>query len=216
MQCVRATVRPLLLLACAALLAIGGCLGAYHDGLPAWSPPAGQSAASVGYHWQYSPGFGFGYLTPGARIGLGQPPLAADFGFTSAVVVGSGVAVAALGPVIGIGYQGSSVSFMLRPSAYLLGISTSGVGFFSSWQASLLAGNSVQAGKTHISGGGRFSQHTVGPVLLIGHSLGALDLRLEGSFQFGTLDSEQTRLTVGLTVGGPAPQAEEEPGMWGY
>jgi hypothetical protein len=212
MHSVRGTVRLLVPFACAALLALSGCVVAYHDGLPAWTPPAGRTEGSIGYHRVLSPGSSSGiwYLTPGARIGLARPPLAADVGLASAVVADGGDMTAMLGPVLGIGYQGSSVCIVLRPSAYLLCFSGGEVVASPWWQVSLLAGSSVQSGRTHISGGGRASQFGAGPVFLVDRSYGPVNLRVEGSYMlpyatyvYGPYSDGQ--LTLGLTVGGPAP-----------
>jgi hypothetical protein len=219
----------LLLFACAALLAIGGCVGAYHDGLPAWTPPAGKTESSIGYHRPFWPDGGGSswYLTPGVRSGLLQPPLAGDIGLTSVVMERGGKFGALLGPVLGIGYQSSNFCFVVRPSAYVVGFSGGGGRFFLWWQVSLLAGNSAQAGRTHVSGGGRANATGAGPVLLVDHSFGSVNLRLEGSYMFpyggsynmfpgGTYTPTDGQLTVGLTVGGPAPQSEEEWSLEGY
>ncbi len=220
MQCVRGAVRSLLLFACAALLAIGGCVGAYHDGLPAWTPPAGKAEGSIGYHRMYwARGSGSaGYLTPGVRSGLLRTPLAADIGLTSVVMGSGGGFGAMLGPVLGIGYQTGNACFIVRPSAYMLGFSSVGVGFPLWWQVSLLAGNSAQTGSTHFSGGGRASEFAAGPVLLVDHSFGSDNVRLEGSYMlpYGAHTATDGQLTVGLTVGGTAPQSEEEPSLGGY
>jgi hypothetical protein len=220
----------LLLFACAALLAIGGCVvayhvGAYHDGLPAWTPPAGKAEGSIGYHRLFWPDGGGSswYLTPGVRSGLLQPPLAGDIGLTSVVMERGGEFVALLGPVLGIGYQRSNFCFVVRSSAHMLGFFGGGVGFPLWGQVSLLAGNSAQTGRTHVSGGGRIGRLGMGPVLLVDHSFGSVNLRLEGSYMFPngrsrglvyTATDEQ--LTVGLTVGGSAPQSEDEWSSEGY
>jgi len=52
MHDIRTVVHFVLLMAAAVLLAGSACLPpvAWHDGLPAWSPPAGKPEASIGYH----------------------------------------------------------------------------------------------------------------------------------------------------------------------
>jgi hypothetical protein len=154
------------------------------------------------------------YLTPGVRFGLLRPPLAADIGLTSVVVESDGEFGAMIGPVLGIGHQSPNFSVIVRPSAYVLSIFGGDVQFGLDdpfWQVSLLAGNGTKAGKTHISGGGRIGRLGIGPVLLVGQSLGPVDLRLEGSYMFPRTEETAGRLlTVGLTIGGPAPQSEDE------
>jgi len=219
MRYVRETTRPLLLFACAALFAVSGCPMppiAFHDGLPAWTPGPGKPEGSIGYHRMYwSEGERpLWYLTPGFRFGLAQPPGAADIGLTSVVVEGGGEFAAVLGPTLGIGYQQRDFSVVVRPSAYVLVIGVGDVQFADEpfWQVALLAGNGTRAGETHVSGGGRVSRYGVGPVLLVGHSYGPVDLRLEGSYMFPHSEAEGRLLTVGLTIGGPAPEREDESG----
>lgn len=219
MQYVRGTVQPLLLFACVALLATSGCVAppiAFHDGLPAWTPEPGRAEGSVGYHRMFwSEGSGsFWYLTPGVRFGLARPPLTADVGLTSVVITSGGEFGALLGPVLGIGYRSPNFCVVGRPSLYVLGIGGGSVQFNLSdaiWQFSLLAGNGTQAGKVHFSGGGRISEYGVGPVLLVGYSLGSVDLRAEASYMLPNSDlAEGQLLTVGLTVAGPAPKSEND------
>lgn len=217
---IRPFVRSALLLAALALLASSACVPpiAFHDGLPAWTPEPGRADGSIGYHRAYwsrgeysSSGW---YLTPGVRFGFLQPPFGADVGLTSAVRIGDGFA-ALLGPLWGIGYQTRHLSLVVRPSAYVVSISEGGVQFgFDDllWQVSLLAGNGAQSGKTHVSGGGRISRYGIGPVLLVDHSYGRVSLRLEGSYLLPrTEEAEGRLLTVGCTIGGPAPQDQDEP-----
>jgi hypothetical protein len=60
--------------------------------------------------------------------------------------------------------------------------------------------------------GGRIGRLGFGPVFLVGHSFGPVDLRLEGSYVFPRTDeAEGTLLSVGLTVAGPAPQGRNKP-----
>jgi len=215
MHSVRGTARLLMPFACAALLAMGGCVAppiTFHDGLPAWAPPAGRPEASIGYQRMYwyveGQSTSSWYLTPVFRVGLARPPLAADVGLTSAVFESDGHFGALLGPAFAIGYQTQTASFIVRPGAYVLGISDEETDFFDEplWQVSLLGGNGYRAGRTHVSGGGRIGRLGIGPVLLVGHSFGSVDLRLEGSYMFPRTDeAEGTLLSVGLTVGGPAP-----------
>ncbi len=224
---VRETVRPLRLLACVALFAAGGCTMApiaFHDGLPAWTPGPGQPEASIGYnraYWYIGEYQGSDwYLTPGFRWGLAESPLAADIGLTSVVAKSGGEFGALLGPALGIGYQGQGVNVLVRPSAYIISI-IPGIGaqwafddpiFF--WQVSLLAGNNYQSGLTHFSGGGRIGRLGIGPVFLVDHTFGQVILRLEASYMFPrTSESVGRLLSVGLTVGGPVPQNEEESGL---
>jgi hypothetical protein len=102
MNSVRGTVRSLLPFACAAVLAVGGCAVppfAFHDGLPAWTMPAGKVEGNIGYHRMYWSApvdtsayiftpidSSFWSLTPGVRYGLARPPLAAEVGVTSAIM----------------------------------------------------------------------------------------------------------------------------------
>ncbi len=218
------TVRPLLLLAGAVLL-VAGCAApvVFHDGLPAWAPGPGSPEATIGYHRMYFYDLGHyqgstGYLTPGFRIGLARPPTAADIGLTS-VVYGRALTFAALvGATLGLGYQSTNASVMIRPSAYFLAVGTEGFGAdwdFSDplWQVSLLAGNGNQLGATHVSAGGRVGELGIGPVLMVDRTAGGVNLRFEASYMFPrALDTEGRLLTVGFTVGGPAPQSEDEAG----
>ena len=211
---VRSFVRSALFLAALALLAIGGCVMppiAFHDGLPAWTPSTGRTEGSIGYHRMYwSEGEGsVWYLTPGIRAGLARPPMAADAGLTSVVVENGGRFGALMGLTLGIGYQNKDMSVIARPGAYFMSISPDGVEFgFDDplWQVSVLGGSRFTPGRSHVSGGGRISRFGVGPALLVGHSVGPVVLRLEGSYTFPYNDNATGRLlTVGLTVGGPAP-----------
>jgi hypothetical protein len=219
----RPFVRSALFLAALALLASSACVPpiTFHDGLSAWTPEPGRAEGSVGYHRLYWPGGGGGsiwYLTPGVRCGLRQSPLVGDIGLTSVVIIGGGIWAAMLGPALGIGYQTRNFCFVVRPSAYMLSFYSGGVHFRDPlWQVSLLAGNRAQSGKTHISGGCRASKLGGGPVLLVDHSVGPVNLRLEGSYMlqyetyvYGPYSNGQ--LTVGLTVGGPAPSQSDN---WG-
>jgi hypothetical protein len=225
MHSVRGSARSLVPLACAALLAVGGCVAppiTFHDGLPAWSPPAGKPEGSIGYHRMYwfleGESSSEWYLTPGFRVGLARPPLAVDVGLTSAVFESDGHFGALLGPAFAIGYQTQSASFLVRPGAYVLSITEEDIetGFDDPlWQVSVLGGNGYKAGRTHVSGGARIGRLGVGPVVLVGHSFGPVDLRLEGSYMFPRTDeAEGTLLSVGLTVGGPVPQGEDDSGRW--
>jgi hypothetical protein len=223
MRYVRAIVRPLVLFACTALLAAGGCVAppiAFHDGLPAWTPGPGKPEASIGYqrlYW-YNSGEYQGstwYLTPGVRCGLAKPPLAADVGLTSAVLENDWQFAALVGASMGVGYQSKNASVIVRPGAYFMSIIPgSGVqwGFNDLfWQVSVLAGNGVQTSKTHFSAGGRIGKLGIGPVLLVDHSVGPVNCRLEASYMFPRTDDTEGRLmTLGLTIGGPAPESEDE------
>jgi hypothetical protein len=220
MQYVRAIVRLVPFVACAALVAAGGCAlpFAYHDGLPAWTPPPGATEASIGYQRVFvmqERGSAW-YVTPGARVGLAEPPLVADAGLTGMVVESEGEFGAALGPFVGIGYQFGSVGVILRPGAYMLAMA-GGNWYYSIdeplWQVSLLAGNGFASGNTHVSGGFRVSRLAVGPVLLADQNAGAVNLRLELSYMFPrTSDITGRVLTVGIAVGGPMRQDEYDPG----
>jgi hypothetical protein len=229
MQYVRGIVRPLVLFACTALLAAGGCVAppiAFHDGLPAWTPGPGRPEASIGYQrlYMYNSGEYGGsawYLTPGFRCGLAQPPLAADVGLTSAVLESDWEFGALIGAAMGVGYQSKNASVIVRPSAYFMAIipgSPVQWGFDDPfWQVSLLAGNGNQSGQMHVSGGGRIGKLGIGPVFLADHSVGQVNLRLEASYMFPRTDEAAGRLlTVGLTVGGPAPEGEDESGLGDY
>jgi len=190
--------------------------------MPAWAPGPGEPEANLGYQrvFYYSSGEYQGsawYLTPGFRCGLARPPLAADVGLTSAVIENDWEFGAIVGAGAGIGYQSNSVSVMVRPSMYFMSIVPgSGVqwGFDEPlWQVSLLAGNGVQSGQTHVSAGGRIGRLGIGPALLVDHSVGPVNLRLETSYMFPrTSEAEGRLLTVGLTVGGPVSQDEDETG----
>ena len=228
MQNVRASVRPLLLIACVALLATGGCVLppiVFHDGLPAWTPGAGKPEGSIGYHriYWYNSGEYVGsawYLTPGFRVGLGRPPLAADIGLTSMVVESDGEFGALVGAALGIGYQRQNFGFMVRPSAYVMSIGGGDVRFGLDdplWQFSLLAGNGNQPGAVHFSGGGRVGRLGVGPVFLADRTVGPVNLRLETSYTFAYNDDAAGRLlSVGFTIGGPAPGSDDEAGLGDY
>jgi hypothetical protein len=217
----RRATRLLLTFACAALLAISGCIMAYNDGLPAWTPRAGRTEGSFGYHRVFSPGGGgsIWYLTPGVRHGLRQSSLVGDIGVNSVVVVSSGWHWSAiLGPSLGVGFETGDFCFMVRPSVYVLNVSRAGVNFGERWQVSMLGGNNVQSGRTHISGGVRASEYGGGPVLLVDRSVGSVNLRLEGAYMlqyetylYGPYSDGQ--LSLGLTAAAPAPWGEDESNM---
>ena len=232
-HCVRKTVRSLLPVACASLLAIGGCVPlVYHDGLPAWTPPEGMPELSIGCHRMFSSdGWSDSlkstwYLTPGARVGLARPPRALDLGLTSVLWTDSGGGPeAALFAVLGVGYQQPDGCLVSRISFYLLGFSEEGTqSFFSAeepvCQFSVLGGLGARTDRTHLSFGGRSNFQGFGPVLLVDHSFGPASLRLEGSLMLSTFNLLFSRLkeverlppmlTIGLTVGGPAPQGKDK------
>ncbi len=206
----RETARRLLLLACTALLAGSGCVIAYHDGLPAWTPPAGRAEGSIGGHWVSGSGSGVSnlwYLTPGFRFGLPRlGSLAADLGLSSVVTAGDGGYTAVLGPVLGIGYQRPSFGFVVRGSMYLVGFGTGGTAILGpNWQVALLAGNGGQPDRTHISGGLRGSVYGAGPILLLDRDVGPVNLRVEGSYMLpyeGWLYGPHSdgQVTLGLTA----------------
>jgi hypothetical protein len=153
MHSVRGKVRLLKPVACAALLAIVGCAVppfAFHDGLPAWTMPAGKVEGNIGYHRMYwhvpadtsswypmAIDSSFWYLTPGVRYGLARPPLAAEVGVTSVIMQrevyefdslgmpmpdSKGTYEAMFGPMLGIGYRTPSFCLVARPSLYLIAI----------------------------------------------------------------------------------------------
>jgi hypothetical protein len=115
--------------------------------------------------------------------------------------------------VLGVGYQGHDLFVIGRISLYLLGINKEGVlSFFGvkepSSQGSFLVGYGARAAKTHLSFGSRFNLAGLGPVLLVDHSFGPVSMRLEGSYLVSIwrgIERVPSLLTVGLTVGGPAP-----------
>jgi hypothetical protein len=226
MHSVRQTVRSLVPLVCAALLAIGGCFApiTFHEGLPAWTPPAGKVEGSVGYHRMYwfaeDENADAWYLTPGFRVGLAVPPLAAEVGLTSVVVENDGEFAALLGPTLGIGYQKPGFCFVARPSLSVFSITKEDVEFNLSdayWQLSLLAGNGYEPDRLSLSGGGRISDHGVGPVFLVDRTLGPVSLRLEGSYMFRYNDNAVGQLlSVGLSVAGPALRTDDDWGGSGY
>jgi hypothetical protein len=227
MRYVRGIVRPLVLFACTALLAAGGCVAppiVFHDGLPAWTPGQGRPEASIGYQriYLYNSGEYRGsawYLTPGVRCGFGQPPLAADVGLTSVVLESDWEFAALIGAAAGVGYQSKNASVMVRPSAYFMAIIPGNDVQFAKrpgdlfWQVSLLAGNGNQTDQTHVSGGARIGKLGIGPVLLVDNSVGPVNCRLEASYMFPRADAEGRLLSVGLTFGGPAPESGDEPGL---
>lgn len=102
MHSVRGNVRLLKPVAWAALLAIVSCAYppfVFHDGLPAWTMPAGKVEGNIGYHRMYWSApvdtsayiftpidTSFWCLTPGVRYGLARPPLAAEVGLTSVIM----------------------------------------------------------------------------------------------------------------------------------
>lgn len=140
--------------------------------------------------------------------------MAADAGLTSVVVESEGRFGALPGLSLGIGYQSEGLSVIAGPGAYSMSTSPDGVEFgFDDplWQVSVLGGNRFTPGRVHVSGGGRISRFGVGPALLVGHSVGPVDLRLEGSYTFAYNDNAAGRLlTVGLVVGGPAPSQSDD------
>jgi hypothetical protein len=134
-------------------------------------------------------------------------------------MVREGTFGAGLGPVLGLGYQSYNFNLVARPSLFVLYVSGEDVSFSlrgAYWQVSLLAGNRYQAGTVHLSGGGRMSDYGIGPVVLVGRSFGPVDLRLEGSFMFPRGEATGRLLTLGLTIGGPAPKSEDESGPGDY
>lgn len=177
---------------------------------------AGQNRRKRSYHRLFwlNDGEGeqsAGSLTPGVRWGLQQSPLVGDIGLTSVIISGGGALGTVLGPALGIGFQTRNFCFVVRPSAYTLSFYGGGVHIRDPlWQVSLLAGNSAQSGKSHISCGCRAGKLGGGPVLLIDGSVGPVNLRLEGlcmlqyeTYVYGPYSNGQ--LTVGLVVGGPTP-----------
>jgi hypothetical protein len=244
MNSVRGSVRSLAPFACVAVLAIVSCAVppfAFHDGLPAWTMPAGKVEGSIGYHrmyWypeedtsSYYPTLNdtsFWCLTPGVRYGLARPPLAAEVGVTSVImhreVDSAGTYEAMLGPMLGIGYRTPGFCVVARPSLYLIGITkdtmvTKNLRFLRDayFQLSLLAGNGFRPGRFNFSGGARISDYGMGPVFLADRNLGPVSLRLETSYMFprGSQSSGQL-LSVGLSAGGPALQTDDDWGTWGY
>jgi hypothetical protein len=204
--------RGCLPIAVAALLVTTSCVMApvaFHDGLPAWTPAPRKAEASVGYHRMFwsEDSNSIGYLTPGVRVGLARPPLAAEVGLTSMIMVEEGDMMALLGPEFGIGYQNQYVSIVGRPTLHLLSFYGDTVLFGADqwWQFSLLVGNSYRTGKVHVSAGGRMSEYGIGPLVLVDGSLGPVNLRIEGSYMVPNSEYvEGELLSVGLTVAGPA------------
>jgi hypothetical protein len=217
MHSVRGTVRLLVPVVCAALLAIVSCAYppfVFHDGLPAWTMPAGKVEGNVGYHrmywsvpedttaWYPTPfDTSFWCLTPGVRYGLAHPPLAAEVGLTSVIMhrevykvdslgmpESEGTYEAMFGPMLGIGYRTPNFCVVARPSIYLIGITkdTTENRFLRDayYQLSVLAGNGFKPGRFNFSGGARISDYGMGPVFLVDKGLGPVSLRLEGSYMF--------------------------------
>jgi len=203
MHDIRTVVHFVLLMAAAVLLAGSACLPpvAWHDGLPAWSPPAGKPEASIGYHrmfWSEVEGSAW-YVTPGLRVGLARPPTAVDIGLVSMMAFDGGDFGLLVGPAFGIGRSDDEMSAMFRASIYF----GAGSGFWP--QASVLVGNGYRARGVNLAVGGRASMLGTGPVAVAGANLGGVELRGELSYMLSMPGSWATgrALTVGLTVAAP-------------
>lgn len=228
---IRPVIRAALLLAAIVLLAVSACVPpiAFHDGLPAWAPEAGGVEARVGYHrlsvfnsdtldiFGYRfvlPDYGIGYLTPGVRVGLGHPPLAAEVGLTSVILAGGGAFSAMAGPAFGLGYSSPELSAMFRPSMYMFGISgdESGtevdMGYWT--QVSMLVGTGHRARGLNFAAGGRASPFGAGPVAVVGVNLRPVEFRAELSYMFPMTAITPPppvagrALTIGITAAAPA------------
>ena len=220
---IRRLLSPALLLA--ALLAGSACMPpiAFHDGLPAWAAAPGEVEWRVGYQRLSAfgadsfdflgerlttPNFSVGYFTPGMRVGLKRKRLDAEVGFTSAIEYERGFS-ALLGGEVGLGYQDPKISIMFRPSLYLFDIysdNVDGTGVdVACWsQVSMLVGNGYRARGLNYAVGGRASEHSAGPVALIGVNLRPVEYRVELSLMLPvSIYASGRALTIGVTIAAP-------------
>lgn len=209
---------------------------AYHDGLPAWTPPGGTQEFRIGSHRMFfsdesirqSVGSGEWYITPGWRTGLVAGDWSAEYGAQALAEFRPSEFNLAGGVGAGIGRTRPSIALRLAWYGLQFGYAPSlgppNAALTPYYQLSLLAGTDRKPNGLHGAAGFRMSPMALGPMVLGEYSRGRAAIRAEASLMLpppvllfpvwwgGPTTLRGRTLAFGLTLAGTTSRRAAEPG----